>query len=128
MQACFFKSPADLRSWFETHAASEQELLVGYYKRGTSKPSVTWLESVDEALCFGWIDGVRRRIDDQRYTIRFTPRKPRSIWTALYELPVLAADERHGEANRTSTNFQRKPTEANRTSTEATPDSHAISE
>jgi uncharacterized protein YdeI (YjbR/CyaY-like superfamily) len=79
----FFKSPADLRRWFEKHAAHEDVLLVGYYKRDTGKASVTWPESVDQALCFGWIDGVRKRIDDERYTIRFTPRKPHSIWSAV---------------------------------------------
>jgi uncharacterized protein YdeI (YjbR/CyaY-like superfamily) len=79
----FFKSPADLRRWFEKHGAEERELLLGYYKRETGKASVTWPESVDQALCFGWIDGLRKRIDDERYTVRFTPRKPRSIWSAI---------------------------------------------
>jgi uncharacterized protein YdeI (YjbR/CyaY-like superfamily) len=83
MQPRFFKTPADLRRWFVKHAADEMELLVGYYKRDTNKASVTWPESVDQALCFGWIDGVRKRIDDQSYTIRFAPRKPRSIWSAV---------------------------------------------
>lgn len=82
MQALFFESPAHLRRWFEQHAVSEQELLVGFYKSATGRPSITWSESVDQALCFGWIDGVRRRVDEARYTIRFTPRKPRSIWSA----------------------------------------------
>jgi len=83
MQPRFFKTPVDLRRWFVKHAADEMELLVGYYKRDTNKASVTWPESVDQALCFGWIDGVRKRIDDQSYTIRFAPRKPRSIWSAV---------------------------------------------
>lgn len=83
MQPRFFKTPADLRRWFEAHAATERELIVGYYKRETGKPSVTWPESVDQALCFGWIDGIRRKIDEERYTIRFTPRKPGSIWSAI---------------------------------------------
>jgi uncharacterized protein YdeI (YjbR/CyaY-like superfamily) len=79
----FFTTPAELRTWFEVHHADADELLVGYYKRGTGRPSITWPESVDEALCFGWIDGIRRRIDDESYSIRFTPRRPRSIWSAV---------------------------------------------
>ena len=67
----------------EEHHDSSRELLVGYYRRKTGKPSLTWAQSVDEALCYGWIDGVRRSIDDERYTIRFTPRKPRSNWSAV---------------------------------------------
>jgi uncharacterized protein YdeI (YjbR/CyaY-like superfamily) len=77
----FFATPGQLRAWFEQHHASHDELLVGYHKVGTGKRSVTWAESVDEALCFGWIDGVRRGLDDDRYTIRFTPRRARSIWS-----------------------------------------------
>ena len=79
----FFATPADLCAWFAKHAATEQELLVGYYKKGTGKPSVTWPETVDEALCVGWIDGIRRSLDTDSYTIRFTPRKPTSIWSAV---------------------------------------------
>jgi len=77
----FFAAPDQLRAWFEQHHATAGELLVGYHKVGTGRRSVTWAESVDEALCFGWIDGVRRSIDDDRYTIRFTPRRTRSIWS-----------------------------------------------
>lgn len=79
----FFAEPAALRSWFAAHAGTAEDLLLGYWKRGTGRPSVTWPESVDEALCVGWIDGVRRRIDDDSYSIRFTPRRPRSIWSAV---------------------------------------------
>jgi len=79
----FFKSPADLRKWFEAHHASAPELLVGFYKKDSGKASITWPQSVDEALCFGWIDGIRKSIDDISYTIRFTPRKPFSIWSAV---------------------------------------------
>lgn len=79
----YFATPADFRAWFAGHAATSTELLVGFMKRGTGQPSITWPESVDEALCFGWIDGVRRRIDDERYTIRFTPRKASSHWSAV---------------------------------------------
>src|SRR5687767_5078241 len=79
----FFAAPADFRAWLEAHHASEQELLVGLYKRGSGRPSMTWPESVDQALCFGWIDGVRRSLGDEAYTIRFTPRRPSSIWSAI---------------------------------------------
>jgi uncharacterized protein YdeI (YjbR/CyaY-like superfamily) len=83
MNATFFPTPADFRRWFEEYHASEKELLVGYYKKSSGKPSITWPESVDEALCFGWIDGIRKSIDDVSYCIRFTPRKARSIWSAV---------------------------------------------
>jgi uncharacterized protein YdeI (YjbR/CyaY-like superfamily) len=77
----YFKNPAALRRWYEEHAATAAELVVGFMKTGTGSASVTWPESVDEALCFGWIDGVRHRIDEQRYKIRFTPRKASSHWS-----------------------------------------------
>jgi uncharacterized protein YdeI (YjbR/CyaY-like superfamily) len=83
MEPTFFPTPADFRAWLERHHATETELLVGYYKKGSGKPSITWPESVDEALCFGWIDGIRRRIDDESYSIRFTPRKPTSNWSSV---------------------------------------------
>jgi uncharacterized protein YdeI (YjbR/CyaY-like superfamily) len=79
----YFATPAAFRAWLEAHHATSTELLVGFYKKGSGKPSITWPESVDEALCFGWIDGVRRSVDDDRYTIRFTPRKSRSTWSAV---------------------------------------------
>jgi uncharacterized protein YdeI (YjbR/CyaY-like superfamily) len=79
----FFKTPSDFRKWFETHHASETELWVGFYKKDSGKASITWPQSVDEALCFGWIDGLRKSIDDLSYKIRFTPRKARSIWSAV---------------------------------------------
>jgi uncharacterized protein YdeI (YjbR/CyaY-like superfamily) len=79
----FFPTPADFRAWLEAHHDQDRELLVGFYKKGSGKPSITWPESVDEALCFGWIDGVRRRVDDESYTIRFTPRQARSTWSAV---------------------------------------------
>jgi uncharacterized protein YdeI (YjbR/CyaY-like superfamily) len=83
MKAIFFRSASDLRKWFEKHHATTRELWVGYYKKNSGKPSITWPESVDEALCFGWIDGVRKSVDDLSYAIRFTPRKPGSIWSAV---------------------------------------------
>jgi uncharacterized protein YdeI (YjbR/CyaY-like superfamily) len=83
MKITFFRSPSDLRKWFEKHHLTARELRVGYYKKSSGKRSITWPESVDEALCFGWIDGIRNRIDDISYTIRFTPRKPGSTWSAI---------------------------------------------
>ncbi|HKA37269.1 MAG TPA: YdeI/OmpD-associated family protein [Thermoanaerobaculia bacterium] len=83
MKARFFATPAELRRWFEKNHEREPELLVGYYKKGSGKKSVTWPESVDEALCVGWIDGIRRSLGDESYTIRFTPRRARSIWSVV---------------------------------------------
>jgi uncharacterized protein YdeI (YjbR/CyaY-like superfamily) len=79
----FFKTPSDLRQWFEAHHASAAEQWVGFYKRDSGKASITWPQSVDEALCFGWIDGIRKSIDDVSYMIRFTPRKARSTWSTV---------------------------------------------
>lgn len=83
MKPTFFKTPPDLRKWFEKHHDKEQELLVGFYKKDSAKASITWPESVDEALCFGWIDGIRRSVDEVSYTIRFTPRRASSVWSAV---------------------------------------------
>ena len=77
----FFPEAADFRAWLEEHHASEDHLWVGYYKKGTDKPSVTWEDTVDEALCYGWIDGIRKSRDEESYVIRFTPRKPKSVWS-----------------------------------------------
>ncbi len=79
----FFATPAAFRAWLKQHSAKAAELIVGFHKKGCGKPSITWQESVDEALCVGWIDGVRKRIDEEAYQIRFTPRKPTSIWSAI---------------------------------------------
>jgi uncharacterized protein YdeI (YjbR/CyaY-like superfamily) len=79
----FFARASEFRNWLSMHAAASAELIVGFYKVNTGKPSMSWSESVDEALCFGWIDGVRKRIDDEAYKIRFSPRKPDSIWSAV---------------------------------------------
>src|SRR5881394_263753 len=83
MTPTFFKTQPDFRKWLAKNHDKATELLVGFYKVGSGKPSMTWPESVDQALCFGWIDGVRRRIDDHSYSIRFTPRKPTSIWSSI---------------------------------------------
>jgi uncharacterized protein YdeI (YjbR/CyaY-like superfamily) len=79
----FFAAPSEFRAWLEEHHRTVPELWVGFHKRGSGKPSITWAEAVDEALCFGWIDGVRKGIDDLSYAIRFTPRRPRSTWSAV---------------------------------------------
>lgn len=79
----FFADPGALQEWFERCRTAEKELIVGFFKKGTGKASVTWAEAVDEALCVGWIDGVRRRLDTESYTVRFTPRRPGSIWSAV---------------------------------------------
>ncbi len=79
----FFSTAQAFRDWLAHHAATETELIVGFHKVATGQPCMTWSESVDEALCFGWIDGVRKRIDDDTYQIRFTPRKPTSIWSTI---------------------------------------------
>ena len=79
----FFSTQKELRKWFEKNHKKEKELFVGYYKVSSGKPSVTWSQSVDEALCFGWIDGIRKGIDEESYCIRFTPRNPKSNWSAI---------------------------------------------
>jgi uncharacterized protein YdeI (YjbR/CyaY-like superfamily) len=83
MKPTFFATPDAFRRWLRAHHATETELLVGFYKKGSGKPSMTWPESVDEALAYGWIDGVRKSLSDEAYTVRFTPRKPTSIWSAI---------------------------------------------
>ncbi|GAC1528923.1 MAG: YdeI/OmpD-associated family protein [Polyangiales bacterium] len=93
MEPTFFATPAHLRVWLEEHHETRTELLVGFYKKGSGKPSITWPESVDEALCFGWIDGVRRSLGEDAYSIRFTPRKPTSIWSAVNVRRVAALTE-----------------------------------
>jgi len=82
-QLVFFPTQKDLRKWFEKNHKKEKEFFVGYYKVSTGKPSITWSQSVDEAICFGWIDGIRRSVDEESYCIRFTPRNPKSIWSAI---------------------------------------------
>ncbi|MDB4965316.1 MAG: hypothetical protein JWN44_1005 [Myxococcales bacterium] len=81
--AKFFSSPDRFRKWLEAHHADTAELWVGFYKKGSGKPSITWPESVDQALCFGWIDGLRRSVDEVSYQIRFTPRRATSIWSNI---------------------------------------------
>lgn len=120
----FFEAPQDLRAWFEVHHATDQELLVGFHKKSSGLPSITWPESVDQALCFGWIDGIRRGIDDVSYTNRFTPRKAASTWSArniarvaeLTEMGLmrpsgLEAFERRTEARSGVYSFEQGPIE-----------------
>ncbi len=83
MSAQFFSTPTEFYEWLLQFHEQEDELWVGYYKKHTKIPSMTWPESVDQALCFGWIDGLRHRIDDQSYKIRFTPRRKNSNWSAV---------------------------------------------
>jgi uncharacterized protein YdeI (YjbR/CyaY-like superfamily) len=79
----FFRAPTDFGSWLEKNHATATELWVGFYKKDSGKPSITWPESVDQALCFGWIDGIRKQVDEISYQIRFTPRRRGSIWSAI---------------------------------------------
>jgi uncharacterized protein YdeI (YjbR/CyaY-like superfamily) len=79
----YFASPDQFRAWLEEHHDSATEVWLGYWKKHTGRPSLTWSQAVDEALCFGWIDGVLRRVDDERHVQRFTPRKPTSNWSAV---------------------------------------------
>jgi len=83
LEPVFFEGAKALRRWFAQYARTETVLVVGFMKKGTGVPSITWQESVDEALCVGWIDGVRHRIDDERYKIRFTPRRRGSHWSSV---------------------------------------------
>jgi uncharacterized protein YdeI (YjbR/CyaY-like superfamily) len=83
MDPLFFSKPDDFRAWLDQNHEKETELLVGFYKINSGKPTMTWPESVDQALCYGWIDGVRKSLGNEAYTIRFTPRKPTSIWSAV---------------------------------------------
>jgi uncharacterized protein YdeI (YjbR/CyaY-like superfamily) len=95
-EAVYFATPAALQRWFKKHGADTAELIVGFMKVDSGMPSVTWPQAVDEALCVGWIDGVRHRIDDERYKIRFTPRKASSHWSAvnIKRMEVLLAEGR----------------------------------
>ncbi|MFN2500400.1 MAG: YdeI family protein [Pyrinomonadaceae bacterium] len=83
MDVNFFTDQYEFRAWLERNHDTAAELIVGFWKVATEKPSMTWSQSVDQALCFGWIDGVRRSLDAQSYTIRFTPRRPKSTWSAV---------------------------------------------
>jgi uncharacterized protein YdeI (YjbR/CyaY-like superfamily) len=83
MTATFFETQDEFRKWLEKHHKTETELIVGFYKVDSGKPSMNWSQSVDQALCFGWIDGIRKSIDKESYSIRFTPRRSTSTWSAI---------------------------------------------
>jgi uncharacterized protein YdeI (YjbR/CyaY-like superfamily) len=92
----FFRTPAAFRAWLAANHARATELVVGFYRKDSGRESITWPESVDEALCYGWIDGVRRSLDENSYSIRFTPRKPKSIWSNvnIAKVSALIRDDR----------------------------------
>jgi uncharacterized protein YdeI (YjbR/CyaY-like superfamily) len=100
MNLRFFKTPAAFRKWLAANHDKSKELWVGYYKKSSGKPSIDWPQSVDEALCFGWIDGLRKSVDEESFKIRFTPRKPASIWSAvnIRNVERLIKEERMQEA------------------------------
>jgi len=83
MKPIFFETPAKFRAWLKKHHKTANELVVGFYRKDSGRRSITWLEAVDEALCFGWIDGIRRKHSDIAYSNRFTPRRPGSNWSAI---------------------------------------------
>ncbi len=95
MDPQFFKTQNEFREWLDKNHDSQTELLVGFYKTNSGKPGMTWPESVDQALCYGWIDGVRKSMGAESYTIRFTPRKPTSIWSAV-NIDKMEALQRQG--------------------------------
>lgn len=121
MKPIFFPTQADFRKWLEKNYESAGELWVGYYKKDTGIPSIDWPQSVDEALCFGWIDGIRKSVDEKSYMIRFTPRRHKSNWSAinikrvgelkklgLMKPPGLAAFEKREEHRSEIYSFERK--------------------
>src|SRR5690242_21865592 len=97
MTPIFFATPAEFRAWLDAHASEAAEVWVGFFKKGAGQTGITWPEAVDQALCFGWIDGVRKGIDEERYMIRFTPRRPRSIWSAVNIRRVRSEERRVGK-------------------------------
>ena len=94
MEAQFFDTAADLRSWFERHHETASELIVGYWKKGSGQTGVTHPEAIEQALCFGWIDSVGRSIDDRRYQVRFTPRRKGSVWSKVNVAKIAELTER----------------------------------
>ncbi|MBL7996049.1 YdeI/OmpD-associated family protein [bacterium] len=127
MKPIFFSSEPEFRKWLEKNHNTAQELWVGYYKRNSGIPSITWPESVDEALCYGWIDGIRKSVDEKSYMIRFTPRRPKSNWSAvnikrvaeltklgLMKPAGIAAFDRRNEKNSEVYSFERKAVKLNK--------------
>jgi uncharacterized protein YdeI (YjbR/CyaY-like superfamily) len=124
-QPTFFATPDEMRAWLELNHDSATELWVGFHRKGTGLASITWPEAVDEALCFGWIDGIRKGVDDTSYMNRFTPRKPRSNWSAVNIAKVaaltqagrmrptgLAAFERRSDARSAVYSYEQRKTAA----------------
>lgn len=124
MEPRFFRTPAQFRKWLERHHARETEIWIGMYRVSSGKKGITYKEALDEALCFGWIDGVRKRLDDESYVQRFTPRKPKSYWSAVNTRRVeglkregrmhaagLAAFDRRDGAATEKYSFERKAAE-----------------
>lgn len=124
MNPKFFPNQSEFRQWLEENHDKETELIVGFYRIGSGKPSTTWSEAVDQALCFGWIDGVRRKIDEESYSNRFTPRRPNSNWSAvnirkieeltkqgLMKPAGIAAFEKRKEEKSRIYAYENKPTE-----------------
>lgn len=118
----FFKNTEEFRAWLEENHQTKKEVIVGYYKVATGKPSMNWSDSVDEALCFGWIDGIRKSVDDESYCIRFTQRNPKSNWSEVNINKVetlikqnrmkpagLAAYEKRSEAKSGVYSYENKP-------------------
>ncbi|KAB2878150.1 bacteriocin-protection protein [bacterium] len=127
MKPVFFSTQPEFRKWLEKKHDKMQELWVGYYKKDSGIPSITWPQSVDEALCFGWIDGIRKSVDEQSYMIRFTPRRPKSNWSAvnikrvkeltkmgLMQPSGIAAFGRRDEKNSEIYSFERKAGKLNK--------------
>ena len=83
MEMTFFKSSSEFRVWLEANHGSTQELRLGFYKKSAPEKGITYREALDQALCYGWIDGMRKSVDEASYTIRFTPRRPKSVWSAV---------------------------------------------
>jgi uncharacterized protein YdeI (YjbR/CyaY-like superfamily) len=116
----FFESPDELRDWFDAHHQTAADLWLGYHRKATGKPTISWSDAVDEALCVGWIDGIRKRLDDTRSAQRFTPRRKGSTWSAINVAKVgkltsegrmrpagIAAFERRTEANTAVYSYER---------------------
>ena len=101
-EALYFATPEAFRAWLEANHETCDAQWIGYFKKKSGVPSITWPESVDEALCVGWIDGLRRSVDDKRYRIRFTPRRPRSNWSKVNveRVAALEAEGRMKDAGR----------------------------
>jgi uncharacterized protein YdeI (YjbR/CyaY-like superfamily) len=122
MKPRYFKSATDFRAWLEANGATARELWVGFYKKASGRGGLAYKEAVDEALCFGWIDGIKKRVDEVSYMHRFTPRTAASIWSAvnLKRMTELIAAGRVAAAGRAAYE-QRDPTRTQRYSFENTP-------